>query len=336
MADLKRRRVLVGAVAGVMAAVAALAVAFAVWDPGGETTAPDGAPPITARATFSPRAVLFGDTVRAIVEASLDTTRIDPDSLRVTADFLPWRVIARPRRVRRDEGERTHVRTTFLLRCLAEPCIPTGQSAQYEPDPVRIAYTAVGEGAQGPGSIEVPFPPLRMYTRLSSNVVRVSRNVSTPWRADLLTLPQASYRIAPGLLTALFLGGAVIFGLGAVGLAYVAWPRRAPAPPPEPEPELPPEPGLSPLEQALALLEESVRRDGAADQRRALELVAEELELAEWGDRDLARRARALAWSKGIPPVAQTVALAERVRASLPPPEPEPETEDSEVGEHVV
>ena len=44
-----------------------------------------------------------------------------------------------------------------------------------------------------------------------------------------------------------------------------------------------PERVLSPLEQALALLEEAVRVNGAADQRRALELVAEELELAEWG-----------------------------------------------------
>ena len=98
------------------------------------------------------------------------------------------------------------------------------------------------------------------------------------------------------------------------------WPglRACSEPEPEPEPELPPAPPLSPLEQALILLEQSIRVDGAADQRRALELVAEELELADWGDRDLARTARALAWSEGVPPANETTRLAARVRTALP------------------
>jgi hypothetical protein len=96
-------------------------------------------------------------------------------------------------------------------------------------------------------------------------------------------------------------------------LVYVAWPRRAPEPEPEPEPELPP--SLSPLEQALELLEESARVDGAGDQRRALELVAEELE--EWGDAELSGTAKVLAWSPDVPDVEQTNALAAKVRAEL-------------------
>jgi hypothetical protein len=158
---------------------------------------------------------------------------------------------------------------------------------------------------------------LLVYSRFAAVNYDAPGQQSSTWRADLTSLPAATYRLAPGVLVALLLGGAVLAALAAVGLAYVAWPRRAP-PPPEPEPELPPEPVLSPLEQALALLEESVRSDGAAEQRRALELVAEELELAEWGDRDLARTARALAWSEGVPPVDQTNRLAARVRSALP------------------
>jgi hypothetical protein len=118
---------------------------------------------------------------------------------------------------------------------------------------------------------------------------------------------------------ALLLAAAALAAIAAMALGYLAWPPRVPAAPPEPEPEPPPEP-LSPLEQALVLLEQSIRVDGATDQRRALELVAEELELAEWGDRDLARTARALAWSKGVPPVVETTRLAARVRAELPEP----------------
>ena len=60
-----------------------------------------------------------------------------------------------------------------------------------------------------------------------------------------------------------------------------------------------------------------MRVNGAADQRRALELVAEELERAAWGDPTLANTARALAWSEAVPPVDQTSELAARVRAVL-------------------
>ena len=158
---------------------------------------------------------------------------------------------------------------------------------------------------------------LLVYSRFAAINFDAPDDQSAAWRADLSSLPAVTYRVAPGVLVVLLLGGAALAALAAAALAYVAWPRRAP-PEPEPEPEPQPEPVLSPLEQALALLEESVRSDGAAEQRRALELVAEELELAEWGDRDLARTARALAWSEGVPPVDQTNRLAARVRSALP------------------
>ncbi len=143
-------------------------------------------------------------------------------------------------------------------------------------------------------------------------------NAAAPWRADLLSLPAASYRLPPAVLVVLLVLGAAFAGLVAIALAYAVWPRAAPVALAEPEPELAPEPVLSPLEQALVLLEQSIRVDGASDQRRALELVAEELEQAEWGDPDLARTARVLAWSEGAPPIDETTGLAARVRSSLP------------------
>jgi hypothetical protein len=69
------------------------------------------------------------------------------------------------------------------------------------------------------------------------------------------------------------------------------------------------------LQQALALLEDAARPDGSEDRRRSLELVAEVL--AEWGDEDLARSARVLAWSEHEPAVEETTGLAARVRATL-------------------
>ena len=97
-------------------------------------------------------------------------------------------------------------------------------------------------------------------------------------------------------------------------LAYVGWPRRQVEPEPEPEPE--PELLLTPLERALELLEDAAGANGAADQRRSLELVSEVL--GERGEEDgLAQTARELAWSPTAPPPEATRELAARVRAAL-------------------
>jgi hypothetical protein len=316
--DVSRGRVL-AAVAAAAAIAGALAIFFATWDRGsdGISAPPEDPSGIEALATLTPRTVLFGDTVRADVHVAVDSSRIDPDSVRVAADFSPWEVVGRPDRVRRDAGETAHVRTTFVLRCLAGGCELSGPSAPLQLDPAQIAYSSRTAQQPRANSAHAHWPVLLVYSRFAAVNYDAPGEQSSAWRADLTSLPTATYRLAPGVLVAGLLGGAALAALAAVGLAYAAWPRRAP-PPPEPEPELPPEPVLSPLEQALALLEESVRSDGAAEQRRALELVAEELELAEWGDQDLARAARALAWSEGVPPVDQTNRLASRVRSALP------------------
>jgi hypothetical protein len=77
----------------------------------------------------------------------------------------------------------------------------------------------------------------------------------------------------------------------------------------------PREPVLTPLEHALALLEISQRVDGAADQRRALELVA--AALAERGSPKLALASRTLAWSRPVPGVKETNGLAAKARSAL-------------------
>jgi hypothetical protein len=73
---------------------------------------------------------------------------------------------------------------------------------------------------------------------------------------------------------------------------------------------------LTPLEQALELLEDASREDGAEDRRRSLELVAEVLEDHE-GAGDIVRRAKVLAWREDAPQVEDTSGLAARVRSQL-------------------
>jgi hypothetical protein len=313
-----------GGLAAVVVA-SALVAAFAVSegvDESRETPAAANVTQITAEATFSPAVALFGDTVTAHVDVVVDKARVDPDSVRLAAEFAPFEIVGRLQRRRRDSERSAHLRLSLVLRCLSGSCVPSGQSARYNFEPARISFTAPDEQDVAGSSIEVPLPSVRLYSRftaLGAGAAQGQGEGFQPWRADLRSLPSVSYRIAPGVVIVLLLAGAALAAIAAFAVGYVAWPRRVPAAPPEPEPEPPPEP-LSALEQALILLEQSIRADGAADQRRALELVAEELELADWGDRDLARTARALAWSQGIPPAAETARLAARVRTALPRP----------------
>jgi hypothetical protein len=72
---------------------------------------------------------------------------------------------------------------------------------------------------------------------------------------------------------------------------------------------------VSALEQALALLENSAAANGAESRRRALELVADEVE--RLGDGALANDARALAWSEHVPEGDTTKAFAARLRSRM-------------------
>ena len=85
------------------------------------------------------------------------------------------------------------------------------------------------------------MPFVRVYSRFTAIGAGTDRG-SAPWEADLLSLPAASYRIAPGLLIALLLVGAALAASAGVFLGYLAWPPRVPEPEPELEPELPPAP----------------------------------------------------------------------------------------------
>jgi hypothetical protein len=313
------RGVLLAAGVAVAALLAALVVVLIGWQRGGEESAlPEaaGRPELEAGVIVAPREVLFGDTVEARFEIVLDKERVDPESVRVAADFSPWEIVGKSATRRQDDGDVSYLRTTFELRCVTGTCLPSGQSARYDFRPARIAYGAPRDERIEESSVELPLPPIRVYSRFTA-ANRDADPFSSPWRADVLTLPAASYGVSPGLLLVILLGGAALAAIGGLALAYVAWPRRVPAPPPEPPPPAP-IPVLSPLEQALVLLEESIRRNGAAAQRRALEQVAEQLELSDWGDAKLAREARVLAWSEDVPPVDETTSLAARVRSVLP------------------
>jgi hypothetical protein len=271
---------------------------------------------IETQTTLEPRITMFGDTIVAHVDVLLDRRKVDPASVRVGAGFLPWEVIGRPRRERHDAGSSTHLRTSYTLRCTGSPCAPANTSGALEFDPVRVSYERTGVATSDRTSSETHWPILLVYSRFAAANVEGAATGSTQalWRADLLSFPAATYRIAPGVLLPALVVLAILLAAAGVVLAFVAIPRRRKAPEPEPEPEPEPVIVLTPLEQALELLEDAGRADGTEDRRRALELVAEVLDLDH---PELARAARTLAWSEDDPQVEQTSGLAVRVRGTI-------------------
>jgi hypothetical protein len=280
--------------------------------------APSGRPAIEARADVSPRSAFFGDTVAAWVDVTLDRARVEPDSVRVETDFAPWKPIAKPERVRRDDGTTTSIRFSYVLRCLGMRCVTADEDLVILDKAIqtfgqaRVTY-APADGAEqgGRGSIRAPWPRLLVGARYSARDAQAVGSSLTGWRADLDTMPTVTYSMTPGLLSALLLVGGALLASAGGALAYKLRRRRSPA---QPE-SVPPEPIMTPLERALALLELSRRVDGAADQRRALELVA--TALAHHGDAKLALLSRTLAWSMPIPAVGQTNGLAVQARSAL-------------------
>ena len=328
-----RSRVATALLLGLAALAGAVLVMLLAWDRGGRD---EGAPTIPAepapgqptdpsqeqvgpqvefedigaRAVLSPRTILFGDILDARVDVVVENTVIDPDSVRVAMAFAPWEIVGEPERARTDAGTKTYLRTSWTLRCRLSPCVPPGQVAPLDFDPARVSYVKSGRRTSAP----VRWPLLTVYSRFASANFEGARGPAVPWRADLVSMPAVSYRVPPWLVVALALLAGGTFAAGGVILAVLAWPRRQPAPPPEPEPE--PLPVLTPLEQALELLEDASRENGVEDRRRSLELVAEVLEDHE-GAGDIVRRAKVLAWSQDTPQVADTSGLAARVRARL-------------------
>ena len=270
---------------------------------------------IDATGMIAPRIVLFGDTIEARIDVVVDPARVDTGSVRVAAAFSPWEIVDAPTRARTDADAMSRLRTTYVLRCLSVLCLSPGQSTQTVFPPARMTYTTTRRAGRAAETrtARINWAVMTVFSRYSTSSFEGRQGLVTPWHADLLTFPALSVRLPFGLLLAVLVGSGVLLLVASGALVYAAWPRRVVAPPPEPEE--PPPPPLTPLEQALALLEDAARSNGAEERRRSLELVAEVLE--EWGDTELARAARDLAWSESNPAVEQTSNLATRVRESL-------------------
>jgi hypothetical protein len=191
----------------------------------------------------------------------------------------------------------TDFRHTLRLRCWTAACLTGSKRHRLVFPPARLDY--------GSGSVLVRWPSLERYSRLDP--VEVAQSDPTqvaPWRGDETAAGSVSYSIAPELLRWLLDAAGVVLLTAAALLAVRLVPRwrfslrrrRS---------------ELGPLERALLVLEAAWARS-AADQRKALELLAAELE--SQGEPPLAGRARELAWSATTPEPGAARTLAQRVR----------------------
>lgn len=216
---------------------------------------------------------------------------------------------------RRDGSSTTYLETRYTLRCLESFCTTQDAEAVQNFRAARITYTALDDAPGGAGTrtTQAAWPDVLVTARYGPpSASQSARQPPTRWQADLLSLPAATYRVGPWLVVALLLVLALALAAAAVLIVLRTRPRPADAPVAAPA-GVTAGPVITPLEYALALLEDPTRVNGSGDQRRALELVADGLVV--YGDGALGRIARALAWSRPVPKIDETRGLARKARA---------------------
>ena len=219
----------------------------------------------------------------------------------------------------RQVGDLTVARYTIRIRCVAQECLPDGETKEFEfgtPDDRGEARPGVSLSWRVPPPEGRRFADRRLDERRTFTrwpAVTVVRGVGeedlddTRWRSALVALPEPTGSASPARLERALLGGAALLVAAAALLAATWWRDReragrladvvAVAPP-------------TPLEQALRLAE-TVDGDGS-ERRVALETLAAELRAV--GEHGLAGETERLAWDADPPRGDAVAALAASVR----------------------
>lgn len=308
-----RRRLALALGLVVALAAVALAAVIAARGGGGDDDVVAGARPIAVRRWVAPESQLFGDPVVATIDVVVDAARVDVESVSVDASFAPYDVVGEPVRIRNAAGPLVRLRTRYRLQCLAQVCVPAHAELPLTLAPARVTYVRA-DGAPGTPRI-VRWPRLTIVSQFERGVPRQnglgSTFTSAPGlRARVQPPGEPSWRVPPAAMLAGLIGGAAVL-VGLAALLLVPLVRRTPEPEPEPDAAI----ELTPLQRALVGLDWARAAGGSREQRKALELLAEELEADTEDDlTTLADDARVLAWSARPPGDESTDTLARRVR----------------------
>ena len=281
----------------VIALLAAAAASLAVAASAGAVDRP-----IHVVTTVSPGPHFFGDPIQTDVDILIDTKRLDPKAVRVDTKFDPYTRLARPQRMRSDDGSVTRLRYHYLLTCDTFACL-TGDKTQrtihFAPATIRYRDRQ-GKAAK----LIARWPRFRFVSRfggpryLPQTASEVSRGIQ--YTSDPIVrlfasirAPSPSYRLNPIVLAVLLFAAALaaLLGAGVLGRPLYALVRRQ---------EVDGGPELTPLEQALAAVDAATRRQpGSAEHRESLAWLGRELRRTNLTA--LVGRARRLAWSEQAP-----------------------------------
>jgi hypothetical protein len=272
--------------------------------------------PLKAYATLTPQVHLFGDIVTARLAVVADTKWVDPERLRVSAGFEPYKVVRTPQRTSYSAGRFQQVTWTWTLRCLTTKCVPRVPPSErfhvFRFRTIHIEYVKPnGKPAYG---IDATWPKVEVLSQVSPGVVAfLEKTNHLNWRFHIAPVASPTYRVSPTLVFWLAFGAAIALVLTAGAFGW-RWYRLI-----RPRTEYGPggETG-TPLERALAVVAWAHARGDETLERKALERVAGELgdETPVQDVDELSRTARELAWSSRTPEDDEVETFSERARGT--------------------
>lgn len=284
----------------VLAVGGAAYVVWKAWDREAEGSLTD---PIAVAGTFTPQQHLFGDPVRARVDIVLDAREVVPESVKLKANFAPYRPLRPPTRTESSAGPVKRIRYVYDLACLGYRCLPRSQRLRrFDLHDGTVEYRFRG-GEQGE-ALTVEWPRLHAAGRIPAG-----RLFEAQMRADYRDLGEPTYRVAPQLVQSVAMLLAALLAIAGLILLLRLLPLT----------RIAERLGLktvdrrTPLERALARVHETAERPDEG--RRALERLAYELRLAR--SPELAIVASRLAWSREFPLDGRLTALSSDVERMI-------------------
>jgi hypothetical protein len=303
------------------AAIAAWAAALLLAPAAAAQDALPGGRAIFATASVSPDTHLFAEPIAARVDIVLDPAQLDPDRIQVRMGrFTPYELLGPVEEKRTEAGELVRLRFTATLRCLDVRCLASryrtvlGEQEGGRPERYNFRFRAAEilyeESGRPQLLLRRSFPVLEVVSRINSAQLDAADQPAAVGSGYMASLepPSPTYRLTPEWIAALAFGAALLLFLFpatlAARFAHARWkasrrPRR-----------------LSPLERALVLVEWTGRRtDGEHERRKALEALADALELEGAGQ--LAETTRTYAWAEDSPDPERAQELAAEARTTV-------------------
>jgi hypothetical protein len=300
------RRVLAVAVAVAAAAGAAALVVAGLGSGSRAEVAPPAGDPVLLETAVGPQQALFGDRLDARLALTIDSTRVDPETVEVAAFFRPFRRVGPLETTRTELGETVVLEYRYPIQCVDRGCVAEEGAIALPVGVVRYAPRS------GPiGSLPLTWPAISLSSRLPAEQVELLRTSpeAIVLDGDADNPPPVSYGIGPSALGWLLVGAGALAVLAAGG--WLAWRLRGPARTAAPEAAAG---ERDPLESAVAAVEQALTGEDVEARRAALDALA--LELGRQGHDGPAREARRLAWSRAVPDEAAARALLDELRVA--------------------